>query len=94
MTTMNSSSGEQPLLTGAASSATGLEMDASGPRRKVLSSQAFVLVLVLGVSAAALITMRQLGARSGMDLSVMKKAQPAPVQRDDADKSARYEQVM
>lgn len=94
MTTMNTNSGETPLLAGTGAPAPGLELDAGGPRRKILSSQAFVLVLVVGVSAAALITMRQLGARSGMDLSVMKKAEAAPAVADTGDKSARYEHVM
>lgn len=66
----------------------------SAPRKVKVNSQAVVLVIILGVSAAALASMRHIGMKSGMTLSTEQtKAQPA-VMQDDPEKIARYDRIM
>lgn len=73
----------------------GMEGD-SAPRKVKVNSQAVVLVIVLGVSAAALASMRHIGMKSGMTLNAGANAsamQPTVVQ-DDPEKVARYDRIM
>lgn len=72
----------------------GMEGDANAPRKMKVNAQAVVLVIILGVSAAALASMRHIGMKSGMTLSTQNApTQPAAAQ-DDPEKAARYDRIM
>ena len=73
----------------------GMEGDAHAPRKVKVNAQAVVLVIILGVSAAALASMRHIGIKSGIDFNKSSKApaQPAAVQ-DEPEKAARYDRIM
>lgn len=64
------------------------------PRKPRVSSQLVVLVIVLGVSAASVASMRHIGAKSGMNLQVKDVAQQPTVQDDTPEKAARYDRIM
>jgi hypothetical protein len=73
----------------------GMDGEAA-PRKVKVNSQAVVLVIVLGVSAAALASMRHIGMKSGMTLNTGANAsvmQTSSVQ-DDPEKVARYDRIM
>jgi hypothetical protein len=72
----------------------GMEAD-TAPRKVKVNSQAVVLVIVLGVSAAALASMRHIGMKSGINFKSGEgaPAQPAVLQ-DDPEKVARYDRIM
>jgi len=55
-----------------------------------IPTQTFILMLVLGVSAAALFSMRQLGLRSGVQFEEVKLDGTGP----DAEKAKSYERIM
>jgi len=72
----------------------GMEGDASAPRKMKVNAQAVVLVIILGVSAAALASMRHIGMKSGINFKDQKSTiQPAALQ-DEPEKAARYERIM
>jgi hypothetical protein len=65
------------------------EVGGSRPRRKV-PTQTLILMLVLGVSAAALMSMRQLGLRSGVKFEEVK----LDGSEADAEKAKTYDRIM
>ncbi len=72
----------------------GMEGDAHAPRKVKVNAQAVVLVIILGVSAAALASMRHIGMKSGINFKDQKSTiQPAQVQ-DEPEKVARYDRIM
>lgn len=73
----------------------GMEGDANAPRKVKVNAQAVVLVIILGVSAAALASMRHIGIKSGIDFNNGSKTpvQPAAAQ-DEPEKAARYDRIM
>lgn len=70
----------------------GGEADMS-PRKVKVNSQAVVLVIILGVSAAALASMRHIGMKAGINYSVDSAPQPT-ASKDDPEKVARYDRIM
>lgn len=80
--------GVKGALPGAEGSAMGSKVG------KHLNSQALVLVIILGVSACALIAMRKLGLKAGLDMTTVADASPVTFTRDDPEKMARYERIM
>lgn len=72
----------------------GMEGGGGGKVGKTLNSQALVLVIILSVSACALIAMRKLGLKAGLDMTSIATADPVSFNRDDPEKMARYERIM
>lgn len=64
------------------------------PRKSKLSQQAIVVVLLLGVSGAAIFGMRHLGARAGMDMTVDEVGFKFGDEREAAERSKSYERIM
>jgi hypothetical protein len=71
----------------------GSEAD-SAPRKVKVNSQAVVLVIILGVSAAALASMRHIGMKSGISYTLVGDAPQAAMVQDDPEKVARYDRIM
>lgn len=72
-------------------------MEASGfgsSLGKHLNSQALVLVIIITVGAGALIAMRQMGLKAGLDMTAVQSVNAAAISRDDPEKMARYERIM
>lgn len=78
-------------LPGAASEAPVVE---TAPRRGRRSTQAILVVLLMGVSGAAIFGMRHLGAKAGMDMTVAEVSFGAGDQKDAAERAKSYERIM
>lgn len=64
------------------------------PRRGRTSAQAILVVLLMGVSGAAIFGMRHLGARAGMDMTVAEVGFKAGDEKDSAERAKSYERIM
>jgi hypothetical protein len=64
------------------------------PRKIKVHSQAVVLVIILGVSAAALSSMRHIGIKAGMNFKGSDTTLQPAAMPDDPAKVARYDRIM
>lgn len=67
---------------------------AGSGRKSKIPTQGIVVALILGVSAAALITMRKIGMQSGMNMAVAELPQNVAVTHENAAKATNYERIM
>jgi hypothetical protein len=63
-------------------------------RKSRVPTQAIVILLILGVSTAALVTMRRIGMKSGMSMAVAELPQNLMINKEDSIKSSNYERIM
>lgn len=71
----------------------GSESDLASRKVKV-NSQAVVLVIILGVSAASLASMRHIGMKAGVKFGAGGNDAPVAMVKDDPEKVARYDRIM